>query len=112
MSVQTIPGAVAHAPASSHWRSLVTQESVSTLVVSVIVGAAVILPLFTLVLSSFLVLDPGGFDTTWGLDNYWALFTDRIIPKAFVNTLLISTGSTGSTRAPTAPGATSSSPST
>src|SRR5262249_52349847 len=27
-------------------------------------------------------------------DNYRALFTDRIIPKAFVNTLLISTGAT------------------
>jgi iron(III) transport system permease protein len=44
--------------------------------------------------SSFRVLDPGGFDTAWGLDNYRTLFTDRIIPKAFVNTLLISTGST------------------
>jgi iron(III) transport system permease protein len=40
------------------------------------------------------VLDARGFDTTWGLDNYRALFTDRIIPKAFVNTLLISAGST------------------
>ena len=97
MSTQTIRAssdAVAAPPQSSRWRSLVTQESVSTLVVSVIVGAAVLLPLFALVVSSFLVLDSGGFDTAWGLDNYRTLFTDRIIPKAFVNTLLISTGST------------------
>jgi iron(III) transport system permease protein len=94
VTVQTLPAAAADAPTSSRWRSLVTQESVSTLVVAVIVGAAVMLPLFTLVVSSFHVLDPGGFDTAWGLDNYRALFTDRVIPKAFVNTLLISTGST------------------
>ena len=94
MSVQTIPTAVTDAPLSGRWRSLVTQESVAILIVSMIVAAAVLLPLFTLVISSFQVLDAGGFDTTWGLDNYQALFTDRIIPKAFVNTLLISTGST------------------
>ncbi|HZD47818.1 MAG TPA: hypothetical protein VE178_03665, partial [Silvibacterium sp.] len=94
MSVQTIPTAVTDAPLSSRWRSLVTQESVAILIVSVIVAAAVLLPLFTLVISSFQVLDARGFDTTWGLDNYRALFTDRIIPKAFVNTLLISAGST------------------
>jgi iron(III) transport system permease protein len=97
MSTQTIgvPSAAAvGAPVSSRWRSLITQESVSTLVVSVIVAAAVLLPLFTLVISSFEVLDSSGFDTTWGLDNYKTLFTDRVIPKAFVNTLFISTGST------------------
>jgi iron(III) transport system permease protein len=95
VTVQTLPATTAvDAPTSSRWRSLVTQESVSTLVVAVIVGAAVMLPLFTLVVSSFRVLDPGGFDTTWGLDNYRTLFTDRVIPKAFVNTLLISAGST------------------
>ena len=97
MSTQTIgaaASAVATPPQTSRWRSLVTQESVATLVVSVIVAAAVLLPLFTLVVSSFRVLDPGGFDTTWGLDNYKTLFSDRIIPKAFVNTLLISAGST------------------
>jgi iron(III) transport system permease protein len=97
MSTQTIGAAPASdtgAPISSRWRSLVTQESVSTLVVSVIVAAAVLLPLCTLVVSSFRVLEPGGFDTTWGFANYEALFTDRVIPKAFVNTLLISTGST------------------
>ncbi|MPZ56250.1 MAG: ABC transporter permease subunit [Rhizobiales bacterium] len=94
MSVQTLPGTAADAPTTSRWRSLITQESVATLIVSVLVGAAVLLPLFTLVVSSFLVLDPGGFDTAWGFDNYKTLFTDRIIPRAFVNTLLISTGST------------------
>jgi iron(III) transport system permease protein len=95
VTVQTLPATTAaDAPTSSRWRSLVTQESVSTLVVAVIVGAAVMLPLFTLVVSSFRVLDPGGFDTTWGLDNYRTLFTDRVIPKAFINTLLISAGST------------------
>jgi iron(III) transport system permease protein len=94
MSTISIPGAAAAAPTSSRWRSLITQESVTTAVVAIIIGAAVLLPLFTLVVSSFLVLDPLGFDTTWGLDNYRTLFTDRVIPKAFVNTLVISTGST------------------
>ena len=94
MSVQTLSGTAAAVPGTGRWRSLVTQESVTTLIVSVIVGAAVLLPLFTLVVSSFRVLDPLGFDTTWGLDNYRTLFTDRVIPKAFVNTLIISAGST------------------
>ena len=97
MSTQTISAsgdAAAGSQRTSRWRTLVTQESVATLVVSVIVAAAVLLPLFTLVVASFQVLDSSGFDTTWGLDNYRTLFTDRIIPKAFVNTLLISFGST------------------
>jgi iron(III) transport system permease protein len=94
MSVQTLPTSIAAAPSTSRWRSLITQESVATVVVSIVVAAAVLLPLFTLIVSSFQVLDPSGFDTTWGLDNYRALFTDRVIPKAFVNTLIISTGST------------------
>ena len=94
MSTQTLAEPALQAPATSRWRSMVTQESMATLVVSVIVAAAVILPLFVLIVSSFQVLDSGGFDTTWGFDNYKTLFTDRIIPKAFVNTLLISSGST------------------
>jgi len=94
MSTQTLAEPTLQAPATSRWRSMVTQESMATLVVSVIVAAAVILPLFVLIVSSFQVLDSGGFDTTWGFDNYKTLFTDRIIPKAFVNTLLISSGST------------------
>ncbi len=97
MSVQLVPavsGTVAQPPKSGRWRSVVTQESVATIVVSVIVAAAVLLPLFTLLVSSFLVLDSLGFDTQWGLDNYRLLFTDRVIPKAFLNTLIVSTGST------------------
>ncbi len=94
MSTQTIAGTALNAPVSNRWRSLITQESVATLAVSAVVAAAVLLPLFTLIVSSFLVLDPAGFDTAWGLDNYETLFTDRVIPKAFVNTLLISVGST------------------
>jgi iron(III) transport system permease protein len=94
MSVQTVTAELARRPVTSRWRSLITQESIVTVVVSIIVAAAVILPLFTLIVSSFQVLDSGGFDTTWGLDNYKTLFTDRVIPKAFVNTLMISAGST------------------
>ena len=94
MSTQTTSATAAEQPVAGRWRSLVTQESVATIVVSVIVAAAVLLPLFALVVSSFEVMDSSGFDTTWGLDNYRTLFTDRIIPKAFVNTLLISTGTT------------------
>jgi iron(III) transport system permease protein len=94
VSVQTIPAAVTQERVAGRVRSLVTQESIVTLIVCAIVAVAVLLPLFTLVISSFQVLDAGGFDTTWGLDNYRALFTDRVIPKAFVNTLLISAGAT------------------
>ncbi len=75
-------------------RAAFTQENIITMVVSVIVAAAVIVPLAVLFVSSFRVLDPGGWDTTWGLDNYFLMVTDRIIPKAFVNTLIISSGST------------------
>jgi iron(III) transport system permease protein len=75
-------------------RAMLTQENLITAVVSVIVAAAVIVPLVVLFVSSFKVLDPLGWDTTWGFDNYVIMFTDRIIPKAFVNTLIISSGST------------------
>src|SRR5262249_35554526 len=94
MSTQTLAENALRTPVTSRWRSLVTQESVATVVVSVIVAAAVVLPLFTLIVSSFQVLDSDGFDTTWGFENYKTLFTDRVIPKAFVNTLVISAGST------------------
>lgn len=94
VQTQTIGSDVPQPRAMGRWRSLMTQESVATILVSVIVAAAVLLPLFTLVVSSFLVLDPLGFDTTWGLANYRALFTDRVIPKAFLNTIIISTGTT------------------
>jgi iron(III) transport system permease protein len=94
MSTHTISEAAANVPAIGRWRSLFTQESVATIVVSIVVAAAVLLPLLALVVSSFQVMDPSGFDTSWGLDNYRRLYTDRIIPKAFVNTVLISTGTT------------------
>jgi iron(III) transport system permease protein len=86
-------GTLAGAPAA-RWRSLITQESAVTAAVSLVVAAAVLLPLGALVVSSFRVLDDLGFDTRWGLDNYRVLVGDRIIRKAFLNTLLISTGST------------------
>lgn len=94
MSAEAISASAPAAPQASRWRQWFTQESIATAVVSVIVSAAVLLPLFALVVSSFLVLDPMGFDTTWGLANYKLLFTDRIIPRAFLNTLLICFGST------------------
>jgi iron(III) transport system permease protein len=94
MSAPSITEAVIPAPATSRWRSLFTQERIVTAVVSLIVAVAVILPLIVLVISSFKVMDFNGFDSTWGLDNYRTLYTDRVIPKAFVNTLLISAGST------------------
>ena len=53
MSTQTLAETAMPEPATNRWRSLITQESVATLVVSVIVAAAVILPLLVLVVSSF-----------------------------------------------------------
>ena len=90
VAVGTLAGAP---PSATRWRSLFTQESIATIGVSLIVAAAVLLPLATLVVSSFQVLDDLGFDTTWGLDNYRLMVTDHVIPKAFVNTLLVSSGS-------------------
>lgn len=75
-------------------RGMFTQENIVTMVVSLIIGVAVILPLCALLVSSFLVLDPLGWDTEWGFDNYVTLFTDQVIPKAFLNTIIVSTGST------------------
>jgi len=95
MSTQTISTGAVSAPAQPRrWEGLFTQESIATIVVSVIVAAAVILPLLMLLIASFQVLDPMGWDTTWGFGNYKELFTDHVIPKAFVNTLIISAGST------------------
>ena len=86
--------AVERSRLNNRLRALVTQENIITLVVALIVAGAVIVPLVVLFVSSFKVLDPLGWDTTWGFGNYVTMFTDRIIPKAFVNTLIISTGST------------------
>ena len=79
---------------SNKLEALFTQENIITIVVSIIVGVAVILPLITLVISSFLVLDDLGFDTEWGFGNYVTIVTDPVIPKAFVNTLIICSGCT------------------
>lgn len=97
MSTEVVSGATTAddaPPPASRWGSLFTQETMLTMVVSIIVGAAVILPLLALFIASFQVLDESGFDTTWGFDNYYVMVTDRIIPGAFLNTLLISTGCT------------------
>ena len=74
------------------WRRFLTQETIVTVLVGLIVAVAVILPLITLFVSSFLVLDDLGFDTEWGLENYTLLYTDRVIPKAILNTFIISSG--------------------
>ena len=74
------------------WRRFLTQETIVTVLVGLIVAVAVILPLITLFVSSFLVLDDMGFDTEWGFENYTVLYTDRVIPKAILNTLFISSG--------------------
>ncbi|HEU5018318.1 MAG TPA: iron ABC transporter permease [Pseudolabrys sp.] len=94
MSAPSMTQVTTPTPTAGRWRSLFTQEAVVTAVVSIIVAAAVVLPLLVLIVSSFRVLDPSGFGSTWGLDNYRTLYTDRVIPKAFLNTLLISAGST------------------
>ena len=93
-SDQISSGTVERAPTYSRFATLMTQESITTMIVGVIIAAAVILPLLTLFVSSFLVLDDLGVDTEWGLENYRVMFTDHVIPKAFVNTLIISSGST------------------
>jgi len=79
---------------SNRLNALCTQENIITIVVSIIVGVAVILPLITLVISSFLVLDDLGFDTEWGFGNYIEIVTDPVIPKAFLNTIIICSGCT------------------
>lgn len=94
MAAQPSAGTRSRSRLGNRLRGLLTQEILATAVVSLVVAAAVILPLITLLVNSFLVLDPLGWDTEWGFDNYVTLFTDRIIPKAFLNTLLISAGST------------------
>jgi len=94
MSTLSLPRTSSWTPWSNRLRNMLTQESIATIIVSVIVAAAVLLPLFALVVSSFQVMDASGFSTTWGFENYTALFNDRVIHKAFINTLLISSGST------------------
>lgn len=85
---------LSHSVTGRWWQSLMTQETLVTSVVGLVIAAAVLLPLITLTVNSFLVLDDLGFDTEWGLDNYPEMFQDRVIRKAFFNTLIISSGTT------------------
>lgn len=76
------------------WRTLLTAETVTNTVVSVLIAAMVLLPLVALVMSSFLVLDDLGFGTEWGLANYQEMFRGHVIRRAFLNTLFVSSGAT------------------
>ena len=80
MITQTVRGAFTSVSEDAIWsnrlRAVFTQENITTIVVSLIVAVAVVLPLVTLFVSSFLVLDDLGFDTEWGFGNYVTLVTD------------------------------------
>jgi iron(III) transport system permease protein len=94
MPPETTLGSAQAATTTSRWRSVIHQESVITLLAGVLVAVVVLLPLITMVVSSFRVHDEMGFDTTWGLKNYRILFTDRLIGNAFFNTIVICIGAT------------------
>ena len=94
MTAETLSPTRERSPLNNRLRAMMTQENLITFVVAIIVAGAVIVPLAVLFVSSFKVLDPLGWDTTWGFGNYVEIVTDRIIPKAFLNTLIISSGST------------------
>ncbi|MDA0784764.1 MAG: iron ABC transporter permease [Proteobacteria bacterium] len=94
MTTETLSPTRERSRTSNRLRAMMTQENLITFVVAIIVAGAVIVPLAVLFVSSFKVLDPLGWDTAWGFGNYVEMFTDRIIPKAFINTLIISSGST------------------
>ncbi|MFC1491283.1 ABC transporter permease [Nitrospinota bacterium] len=93
MTTEAVPQR-AKIPQPSRWASLLTQENLITSFVGLIVAAVVILPLFWLIVSSFLVLDVLGFSTEWGLGNYREMTETPVIRKAFLNTLMISSGAT------------------
>ena len=94
MTTEALSPTRERSPLNNRLRAMLTQENIITLVVAIIVAGAVVVPLAVLFVSSFKVLDPLGWDTTWGFGNYVEMFTDRVIPKAFLNTLIISSGST------------------
>ena len=94
MTTETLSPTLQRSRLNNRLRAMVTQENMITVVVALIVAGAVIVPLAVLFVSSFKVLDPLGWDTVWGFGNYVEMFTDRIIPKAFLNTLIISSGAT------------------
>ena len=81
----------------NHWsylRTFFQAENLATTIVSILVTALVVTPLIALVVGSFLVLDDLGFSTEWGLENYREMFQGHVIPRAFLNTLFVSTGAT------------------
>lgn len=94
MTTEALSPTRERSPLNNRLRAMLTQENIITLVVAIIVAGAVVVPLAVLFVSSFKVLGPLGWDTTWGFGNYVEMFTDRVIPKAFLNTLIISSGST------------------
>ncbi|MBI3128728.1 MAG: iron ABC transporter permease [Candidatus Tectomicrobia bacterium] len=76
------------------WRGLLRPETAITSLVSLFVTAMVVLPLASLVVNSFLVPDELGFDTEWGFGNYREMVRGHVIRRAFLNTLVISSGTT------------------
>ena len=78
----------------SYLRNFFQAENSITMVVSILVMAMVLIPLGALIVGSFLVLDDLGFNTEWGFENYREMFQGHVIPRAFLNTLFVSTGST------------------
>jgi iron(III) transport system permease protein len=76
------------------WRGLFTQENIVTTAVALLVGAAVFLPLFALIVASFRVLDEMGFSAQWGFGNYEQILQHPTLRGAFFNTIVISVGAT------------------
>lgn len=81
-------------PATWRRRLRLDSELVITTGVGLLVGVMVILPLIALVYASFRVTDDFGFASRWSLDNYRTFLTDPVLWRAFVNTLVISSGVT------------------
>ncbi|MEK6712381.1 MAG: iron ABC transporter permease [Nitrospinota bacterium] len=93
MATETI-ARYAESQPHSRWRAYLSQENLITAVASLLVALTVILPLFALVMNSFLVMDSSGFGAEWGFANYRTMFKNRVIFKAFLNTIYICVGST------------------
>jgi iron(III) transport system permease protein len=74
--------------------SALGQEAWITSVVGLAVGAMVLVPILVLVYSSFREADRFGFSSTWSLANYRRFIEDIRLWRAFLNTLVISTGVT------------------
>ena len=65
MTTETLSPTQERSALNNRLRAMVTQENIITLFVGLIVAGAVIVPLAVLFVSSFKVLDPLGWDTTW-----------------------------------------------